>query len=173
MTNARRRSLIAIAVAGLAAGAGTAWWRSRDAEQDERTAALWTLRLPGATGGELDMSAWRNHRVVLNFWATWCPPCVRELPLLDRFQRDFGPQGWQVLGIAVDRPEPVREFLARTPLSFPSGLAGFEGIDIARKLGNESSALPFTVVFGRDGRALHRKLGETNYRELAGWAKQA
>ena len=75
-----------------------------------------------------------------------------------------------MVGIAVDGPTPVREFLTRMPLSFPIGLAGLEGTDLSRSLGNSSGALPFTVVFDAQGRVKHRKLGATNQDELAQWA---
>ena len=113
----------------------------------------------------------RGKVVVLNFWATWCPPCVREMPALDRFHREFSPRGWQVLGLAADKAEPVREFLARTPVGYPIGLAGFGGIELSRKLGNLSGGLPFTVLFDAAGRVAHRHSGETRFEQLAGWAQ--
>jgi hypothetical protein len=92
--------------------------------------------------------------------------------LLDRFQRDHAARGWQVVGMAVDGPTPVREFLARRPLSFAIGLAGFGGTELSRQLGNERGALPFTVVFDRQGRPVRRRLGATNQEELARWAQE-
>jgi thiol-disulfide isomerase/thioredoxin len=106
----------------------------------------------------------------MNFWATWCPPCVKEMPLLDQFHRQHRAAGWQVVGLAVDGPTPVRQFLARVPVGFAIGLAGFDGTELSRRLGNERGALPFTVVFGKEGRVLHRKLGEVTPEELATWA---
>jgi thiol-disulfide isomerase/thioredoxin len=110
---------------------------------------------------------------VLNFWATWCAPCIKEMPELDRFHREHAAQGWQVVGVAIDQPEPVREFLQRVPVGFPIAVAGLAGMELLRALGNPSGALPFTVVFAADGRVVRRKLGETTARELAGWARAA
>jgi hypothetical protein len=76
-----------------------------------------------------------------------------------------------VVGIAVDGPTPVREFLQRSPVSFAIGLAGFEGTELARSLGNTANALPFSVVVDRAGRIRHRKLGQTSPEELERWAK--
>ncbi len=116
------------------------------------------------------MAELRGRPLVVNFWATWCPPCVREMPELDRFHREFAPRGWQVVGLAVDNLAPVRDFLQRIPVGFPIGMAGFAGIEIGRALGNTAGALPFTVLLGRDGRIAQRKLGETTHAQLAALA---
>ncbi|MEF7614290.1 TlpA disulfide reductase family protein [Aquincola sp. MAHUQ-54] len=167
----RRTTLFAgVAAAAAAAGAGFAWWRLQPGPVSAEAGALWNLRFAQPDGGELVMASLRGQPLVLNFWATWCPPCVKELPQIDRFHRDFSGQGWRVVGLAVDGPTPVREFLRRQPLGFPVGLAGLEGTDLSRQLGNSTGALPFTVVFDRQGRPTRRKLGETSYEELAAWA---
>ena len=75
-----------------------------------------------------------------------------------------------VVGLAIDGPTPVREFLSRQPVRFDIGLAGFEGTDLSRELGNAQGALPFTAVFDAAGRIVQRKLGETSYDELVRWA---
>ncbi|MEY4753913.1 MAG: hypothetical protein RJA44_1588, partial [Pseudomonadota bacterium] len=133
-------------------------------------ADFWTRSFERPDGSPLQMAGLRGKPLVVNFWATWCPPCVKEMPELDRFAREFAAQGWQVIGIAVDSKTPVNEFLKKTPVSFPIGLAGFAGTELARLLGNSNSALPFTVVFDASGRITQRKLGQTSYVELAGWA---
>jgi thiol-disulfide isomerase/thioredoxin len=133
-------------------------------------AGLWAQRFERPEGGELAMSALLGRRTLVNFWATWCPPCVKELPMLDAFHRAQPPDGWQVVGLAVDGPTPVREFLARSPVAFPVGLAGLDGIDIGRSLGNAAGGLPFTVVFDRAGAVVDRKLGELVQADLDRWA---
>ena len=169
----RRRGLgVAVGAAAALAGVGWALWHQRtDSDGADAAAGLWALRFDRPEGGELEMAPLRGRPLVLNFWATWCPPCVKEMPELDRFHRDHAARGWQVVGLAIDGPTPVREFLQRVPVSFPIGLAGFGGTDLVRRLGNPSGGLPFTVLFGREGLPLHRKLGETTYDELAGWAR--
>lgn len=165
--------MIGVAALAAAAGAGVAAWRLRLAPPDAASEALWALRFARPEGGELAMASLRGRPLVINFWATWCPPCVKEMPQIDRFHREFGPQGWQVLGLAVDGPTPVREFLARQPVGFAVGLAGLQGTDLSKQLGNTAGALPFTVVLAADGRPLQRKLGETSFDELANWARSA
>ena len=167
----RRRTLGWALVAGgaAAAGAGWSWWLSTKAIDPEVEAELWTLRFVRPEGGELALSSLRGQVLVLNFWATWCAPCIKEMPEFDRLQRQQSSRGVQVVGLAVDGPTPVREFLAKRPVSYPIGLAGFEGSDLSRKLGNAAGGLPFTVIFDRQGKARHRKLGITAFAELAGW----
>ena len=163
-----RRHLVVGGLAAGAAGVGGKLWA--DARLDAETGGLWTMRFDKPGGGELRMAAFRGKPLLLNFWATWCPPCLKELPLLDRFARHYAGRGWQVVGLAIDSPTPVREFLRRTPLGFPTGLAGFDGTELTMKLGNGAGALPFTAVFDARGRIAQRKLGETSWDELVRWA---
>ncbi|MCW5632243.1 MAG: TlpA family protein disulfide reductase [Rubrivivax sp.] len=173
---ARRELLVAVGAVAAVAGATLAWWRARPAGPGPGPApqpavdALWNLRLPRPGGGELALASLRGSPLLLNFWATWCPPCIREMPLIDRFAREFAVNGWQVLGIAVDQDKPVLEFLARNPVGYPIALAGFEGIALSRQLGNDSGALPFTVALDAAGRVAHRHLGEVRFEQIAGWA---
>lgn len=162
-------------VAAAAAGAGWSWWRTQGGAVDtgEPGADFWNLRFERPEGGELALTSLRGKVLVLNFWATWCPPCIKELPEFDRLQRAKAAAGVQVVGLAVDGPTPVRQFLARQPVGFPVGLAGFEGTDLSKRLGNTSGGLPFTVVFDRQGRLRHRKLGQTAFDELENWVNQA
>ena len=135
--------------------------------------ALWSLRFVKPDGGELVMAHLRGQPLLLNFWATWCPPCIKEMPDLDQFARQHAARGWRVVGLAVDNPQPVRQFLARNPVSYTIGLAGFEGSELARQLGNTQGALPFTVVFNRDGRKVQQKTGPADATDLQRWAALA
>lgn len=170
----RRRWLTtAVAGAAAAAGGGLAWWRHVVAPGDDLT-ALWSLSLARPEGGsELALAGLRGKPLLINFWATWCAPCVREMPEIDRFHREFGPRGWQVLGLAIDGPTPVREFLGRVKVGFPIALAGMEGSELVHALGNPQGGLPFTVLIDAAGQVVQRKMGETRFDELAGWAGHA
>jgi len=108
----------------------------------------------------------QGRPVLLNFWATWCPPCVEELPLIEGFFQTQRANGWQVVGLAVDQLSAVQGFLRKTPVSFPVGLAGLAGTGLSRSLGNLSGGLPFTVVLGASGGVLHRKMGRLNAADL-------
>lgn len=165
-----RRRLLIGGVAGTAL-LGGAWLSLRRHAPDPAAEALWAQSFDTPRGERLVMSRLRGRPLLVNFWATWCAPCVRELPEIDRFHRDFGANGWQVVGLAIDGPTPVREFLSRMTLGFPIGLAGLDGTALVRQLGNTRGGLPFSVAFDAEGRVVQRKLGETSYAELAGWAR--
>jgi thiol-disulfide isomerase/thioredoxin len=168
---ARRRMLYA-AVAGLAAagGAGLAWWKFQPhAVEPGAEAALWSMEVEKPEGGMLSLRTLSGKPLVVNFWATWCPPCVEELPLLNAFYRQHAANGWQVVGLAIDQPSAVRKFLQRMPLDFPIGLAGLGGTELGRSLGNLTGGLPFTVVLGGEGRVLHRKMGQVTSEDLQLW----
>ena len=107
------------------AGAGVAWWRwTPKASSSQELEAFWSQRFAQPAGGELDLQSFRGKPLLVNFWATWCPPCVEELPMIDAFSREHAAKGLQVLALAIDQPSAVRRFLERQALSFPVGLAG-------------------------------------------------
>jgi thiol-disulfide isomerase/thioredoxin len=155
-----------------AAGVGVGTWRLRTVEPaSEATVAFWAGRFEGPNGEPVVMASYRGQPLLVNFWATWCPPCVEELPLLNAFQAQHAARGWQVLGLAVDQVAPVRSFLQKLPLSFPVGMAGLAGTELSRSLGNVSGGLPYTVVFDRAGVLVHQKIGKVSEADLAQWAQ--
>jgi thiol-disulfide isomerase/thioredoxin len=132
---------------------------------------LWRQRFEAPGGEAVAMSTWQGRKLVLNFWATWCPPCVEELPMLDAFFRAQQSRGWHVVGLAVDQPAAVRQFLKKLPLGFPVGVAGLEGMALAKTLGNATGGLPFTVVIDAQGQIVQRKLGKVTEADLALWGR--
>jgi thiol-disulfide isomerase/thioredoxin len=167
----KRRSLL-IGGAGAAAavaGVGGALWQTRQTEP-QPDAAFWAQRFERPEGGELSVASLRGQWFLLNFWATWCRPCVVEMPMLDKFHQAQRARGLQVVGLAVDSPTPVRAFLAQHAVSFAVGLAGLDGVELARSLGNASGALPFSVLFDASGKAVAHKLGALHPEDLDDWA---
>lgn len=175
MTARRRVVLGGVGLAAAAAGAGWAWWRTAGPSAQAQRAAdtLWGLRFERPEGGSLVMANLRGKPLVINFWATWCVPCVRELPALQRFAREHAGQGWRVIALAVDQPVPVLEFIARFKLDLPVAMAGIDGLEWQRAVGNPSGGLPFSVVLDAGGRVRQRRLGESKYDELVRWATEA
>lgn len=169
-----RRRLLYAGVAGAAALAGAGlglWkWRTGGAAGDD-AAVLWPMNFDTPAGTSLAMQSLRGKPLVLNFWATWCPPCIEELPLLDAFFRQNSAKGWQVVGLAIDQPSAVRKFLERTPVGFPVALGGLGGTELGHALGNLAGGLPFTVVISSAGDVLQRKMGRLTPADLAQWAQ--
>ncbi len=181
--HAHRRRWLTVGVAAVAALAGGALaWRGRGgsgmtgsggtpaaaagADTPMDPARLWQMQFEGPAGEPLAMAAFRGKPLLINFWATWCPPCVEELPLLNSFYQENKAKSWQVLGMAIDQPSAVRKFMQKTPLNFPVAMGGLEGTEISRSLGNLTGSLPFTVVFDAKGAVVHRKMGSLNAGEL-------
>ena len=136
--------------------------------RSDEALALWSLTLEQPDGRPLVLSRWRDRPLLVNFWASWCGPCVREMPLLSGWAQ--AQQGRvAVLGLAVDAPTPVREFLARRPVGFPIGLAGLQGTELMRVLGNTRGGLPFSLLLNAQGRIVRRKLGELHENDLLAW----
>jgi thiol-disulfide isomerase/thioredoxin len=165
--------LAAAGALGLASVAGglAACSKSPDPPQlTEAETRFWQQQFPTLPDGTLTTAAFKGKPLVLNFWATWCPPCVDELPLLNAFFVENKAKGWQVLGLAVDQVGPVTRFLTQNPLNFSIAMAGFAGTEVSQSLGNVSGGLPFTVVFGAAGNVLHRKMGRLNADDLRVWS---
>ena len=160
-----------LAAAAAAAGIGVGWWHRR-AEANDPLAAMWDMRFERPEGGELAMQSLRGKPLLINFWATWCAPCIKEMPEIDRFAREFSKRQGQVLGLAIDGATPVRQFLAKVKVGFPIGLGGLDGTDLIHQLGNLQGSLPFTVLIDADGQVVQRKMGETGFQELMAWSKR-
>lgn len=116
--------------------------------------------------------AYAARPILINFWASWCGPCIVEMPELDRFAAAHGANGTQVVGIALDRPEDVRTFLAHTPVRYPILIDTPSPRDSSVQLGNPKGVLPYTVLIGPDGRLLKQKIGPFADGEIDAWAQQ-
>ncbi len=157
------------------AGLGVSWWRERAKERlsltSQAASALWGAQLQSPDGQEVSLADFKGQKLILNFWATWCMPCVEEMPLLDAFFQQNTSKGFKVLGLAIDQPSLVRRFLSQRPVAYPVLLAGLEGTELSRILGNEAGGLPFTLVLDGAGQIAFRKLGKLHPEDLESWLK--
>lgn len=148
-------------VAALALAAGLYFGIEQRAGSPDPAAvsALTRADLPDLAGNRASLERWRGKVVVVNFWASWCPPCREEIPGLVRIQHKFAANGLQVVGIAVDSAEKSRQAAGEMGISYPVLVAEVQIIDVTRRLGNRAGGLPFTVVLDREGRLVTTHLG--------------
>ncbi len=105
----------------------------------------------------VDLSSWDHEVIVINFWGTWCPPCVREVPILKALQEQHDDKYLKVVGIGVDNIDKMRDFAKKNSINYLLLQGESSGIDMAFKLGNHANGLPFTVILGRD-RAIEKTI---------------
>jgi thiol-disulfide isomerase/thioredoxin len=117
-------------------------------------------------GQPRNSSEWAGKAIILNFWATWCPPCRKEMPLFVDAQREYGEQGVQVIGIAVDDPHMVQDFVDVYGIDFPILIGDTEAIKLANRLGNRFDALPFTAIFDKNGNTTFIQAGQIDAKTL-------
>jgi thiol-disulfide isomerase/thioredoxin len=128
--------------------------------------------LPGLDGERIDIAAeYRGRPLLINVWASWCGPCIEEMPELEAFAKTQAADGVQVIGLALDTPEGVRDFLQRVPVSYPIVLDTPGPADASVWLGNTRGVLPYTVLVGADGRIVKQKIGPFVHGEISGWAR--
>jgi thiol-disulfide isomerase/thioredoxin len=120
-------------------------------------------------GKPRQLSDWRGKRVLVNFWATWCAPCRREMPLLSENAARYRDRNVAIVGVAEDTAASVRGFLAARPVSYPVLLADTDAPGGSLSFGNTRRVLPYSVLVGTDGRILRRKLGTFSQAELDEW----
>ncbi len=136
----------------------------------ERGDVIPELRLPDLDGRTVVLPQdYAGRPMLINVWASWCGPCIEEMPELQRYSDTQGERGVQVIGLALDDAQSVRAFLQRVPVRYPILLDTPGPADASVRLGNRRGVLPYSVLIGPDGRILRQRLGPFSSGELDGF----
>lgn len=152
------RTVLIVFIACLALAAGV-MARSRQNVPPQAAVDLAAVSFPDLNGQAHRMDEWKDKVLVVNFWATWCPPCLEEMPAFVKLQEEFAGKGLQFAGIAIDDAASVKEYLKTTPVNYQILIGEEGGEDWAAKLGNHAHVLPFSAVFDRGGKLVHVETG--------------
>lgn len=119
-----------------------------------------SFELPDIENTQRNISEWDGKVLLVNFWATWCPPCKKEMPAFIELQEQYAAQGFQVIGVALDDMQSVSDFADTIGVNYPLLIAEYDGIDLSQEYGNHIGALPFTVFVDRSGKIVITQMGE-------------
>lgn len=170
--------IIAIIGATLGALAGVGWQQYKlDAPLVDASSGIAVKHIPDyvyhtTDGVERTNNDFQGQIIVMNFWATWCPPCRKETPLFVEMQDKYGEDGVQFIGIAIDDLEATREFIDTYGVNYPVLMGDVDAIAMSKQMGNRFEGLPFTVIAERDGSILKRHTGEVKREMLETTLKQ-
>ncbi len=178
-----KRRTILFGAGGLVAMLGTAWfaWKSSSARAPAANraigsqsgvnasakadpAAFYEASLPDLDGKTVELREYLGRPTVVNFWATWCAPCVQEMPYLDAIAKNSPKLGF--VGIGIDTESNIKQFVSKIPVSYKLVVAGHGGISMVRALGNAAGGLPFTVLLTEDGSIFDTILGQVEPEDL-------
>ena len=120
---------------------------------------LTDFSLNDVSGKQHNIIEWQGKIRIINFWATWCSPCIKEIPEFVSLQEQYANKGLQFIGIAIDDEVSVKEYLAKTKIKYPILIADLEGIALAHQLGNSVDAVPYTLIVDQQGRIIHQHRG--------------
>ena len=156
-----------ISVLALVAGIFSSHWISQTGlASDPSIKAFFANPWKPPDGKSANIDDWRGKVLVVNFWASWCPPCVEEMPTLDKIAQEYASKNVLIVGIGIDSPSNIRQFLEKTPVSYPIMIGGLDGSALAKQMGNAQGALPYTVIINAKGKSVFTKLGKISEEEL-------
>ncbi len=161
------KKFIVIFIAIIALAAGVLSHRlTAETQTAVKKPGLPDITLPDLKETQRKLSEWQDKILIVNFWATWCSPCRKEIPEFIKLQTEFGKKGLQFVGIAVEEPEPVKEYSDSVGINYPTLIGQVTGINLSIPLGNMISTVPFTVIFDQQGNIIHRQLGELSREKI-------
>ncbi|WKJ89340.1 TlpA disulfide reductase family protein [Methylomonas montana] len=156
--------VILIAVAALAAGLFARQYLA-SGEASQAVAPL-NFSLPDLADKPQSVEQWHGKILIINFWATWCPPCLKEIPEFIKLQGEYKDKGVQFIGIAIEDKQPVQDYLKRININYPVLIGGEGATMLAQQLGNVINTVPFTVIVNQQGQIVHRQLGELTRQKI-------
>lgn len=127
---------------------------------------LTAFELTDTEGNIVNTNSLKGKVLLVNFWATWCPPCKREMPAFIELQAQYAQQGFQILGVALDDEDSVRDFADTLGVNYPVMAAEYDGLMLSREYGNHIGALPYSVFVDRNGTIIATKAGELSRRQV-------
>jgi thiol-disulfide isomerase/thioredoxin len=133
---------------------------------DATASVIYATSFPDLAGKQQPLAQWSRQLLIINFWASWCAPCVEEVPLLVRMQQRYELQGLQIIGIAADSSSNTAKFAQKLSINYPTLPDESRAIEFSKRLGNRLGLLPFSVVLGADGKIVMTKLGPFTDQEL-------
>lgn len=169
MSRSRVWLVVAVALTALFAGLLVAIQRYSPNAPGASAEAFFSQTFKDLDGEPQAMARWQGQLVVVNFWATWCPPCVEEMPDLQRVHDEYRSRGVVVVGLGIDNPSSLKRFRDELKLALPLYAAGAAGSELGKALGNTSGALPYTLLIDRKGRIVRARLGQIRPSELRSW----
>jgi len=124
------------------------------------------FELKDLDGKSRHINEWNDNVLLINFWATWCPPCKKEMPAFIELHKEYKAQGFEVIGIALDDTESIQDFVDTLDVNYTVLPAEYKGIELSREYGNNIGALPFSVFVGRDGKIISTRSGELTKKQV-------
>lgn len=125
------------------------------------------FELPDTEGRMRHIGEWDGQVILLNFWASWCPPCREELPDFVRLYEDYRDKGFMVVGVGIDKRQDLVDFMNTMGVEYPVMVSETEGINIAQAYGNNVGALPYSVIIDREGRIVETHISLLTYEDVA------
>lgn len=155
-----KQVMLIVITAAIALAAGISVKYLSAPVRDAGPSAMVDFSLPDLSGKQRSISEWQGKILIINFWATWCPPCRKEIPEFIALQEEYADKGLQFIGIAIEEQEPVSEYLKTLTMNYPILIGEDNGIALSQQLGNIINAVPFTIVVNPQGQIIHRQPGE-------------
>jgi len=122
--------------------------------------------LPDLEEKQRSIDEWDGKLLLINFWASWCPPCIKEMPALDQLRLEYEPHGFEIVGIAVEPIEDAISYLADRPVSYPILYGEYSATAIGQQYGNDIGSIPFSALIDRNGLIVERYYGEIDLSSL-------